>query len=971
MIGFFFAQSEYSLLDNSIKLEKLIKTASEYNYPFIALADNLLGGTVKFFELCAKYDVKPVIGVRLTNILLYAKNGEGYKNILKISTIKETENELTNEILKKYNRGIIAITYDIYDNVENKIKSYKDIYEDLFVGLQVQNQIGKKNIEDISIIAKKLKLLTLPINRTCYLNKDKKIVYEYLKKIDNKKSLNGDYYFKNKEELKDDFKNHMEVFDNTKKIIDLINFKIKKRQFSLPKYKTPNNIESPKYLYELCLMGLKKRLKGNMKVVNVYKERLTYELSVIGKMNFDDYFLIVWDFVKFAKNNKILVGPGRGSAAGSLVSYCLGITNVDPIKYNLVFERFLNPERISMPDIDLDFPDDKREEVIQYVANKYGKDHVCHIATFGRYQARMAIRDVARVMGLSSNKLAETIKHIKQFSSLEENLKNDNLLKLCEDDQIKELMKIALAIEGLPKHFSTHAAGIILSKEPLTNVIALNKGINDINQSQLEAVDLESLGLLKIDFLGLKNLTMIDKIASMIPNFDINNIPLDDYKTFLLLSNGDTNGVFQLESMGMRNVLRKLKPKVIEDVIAVLALYRPGPMAQIEDFIKRKNGEKFSYFHPDLENILKSTYGIIVYQEQIMKIASEFAGYTLGEADILRRAVSKKKEDVLINERKKFISKSTKKGYKKEEANEIYDYIVKFANYGFNRNHSVPYAIIAYQMAYLKANYQEFFMCVLLSSVIGSEESIRKYINEAREKRIIIQQPSINRSGLYFKVEARKIRFPLTAIRNIGNKAAQKIIVERENGYFKDFDSFKRRIEPSNQLLEALIYSGALDEFLLSKKEMIEYGDKSIFTKNLLGVIDKEKKEYLISELTIKEKEVLGFNLVYNPFLKYEKYMKEQNLLSIEFIDKLMVGKSIKVLGYFKKGKIIKTKTNEEMAFLTITNGQIEIECVIFPNVYEKLKKTLQYGIIYAVETTIELRNNNIQLVISKTELVN
>ncbi len=985
MLGFFYSQSEYSLLDNTIFLEDLVKKSKEYGYNFVALADNSMYGTFKFFKLCYENDIKPVIGLKAfiesdidlkTEILLYAKNNEGYKNLLKISTIINTSKDgfITFSELAPLKKNIIAISsgenniinkyimLGQYSEALNQARLYKNYFEDFYLGLQLQNISGEESANYLMDISSKEGIVLLPISKTSYLNKEDYLIYEYLKKIDNKKAPIGNFYLKKKEELIKEFENYPFVFANLDEVINNIDVRITKVKNSFPKFSTPDNISSNEYLKNLAYLGLKKRLNNDFKKLSIYQKRLNYELSVIDKMGFSDFFLIVYDFVKYAKKKGYNVGPGRGSAAGSLVSYCVGITNVDPIKYNLLFERFLNPERITMPDIDVDFPDDKREDVIKYVGEKYGNMHVCHISTFGRYQARMSIRDVARVMEMPNYRVDEVLKYIDSSLSIKENWKNESLILLSGDEQINNLLTIASKIEGLPKHTSTHAAGLILSSDPLTENVALDNGLNGLYQSQLEATDLEALGLLKIDFLGLKNLTIIRNVCDLIKDIDINKIPLDDSLTYELLSNAQTNGVFQLESEGIKKVLLKLKPSNIEDVIAVLALYRPGPMDQIDDYIRRKNGESFQYLHDDLKPILESTYGIIVYQEQIMQIASVFAGYSLGEADILRRAVSKKKHDVLENERLRFVNGALKKGYKESVGNLIYDYIVKFANYGFNRNHSVPYAIISYQMAYLKARYKKEFMSVLLTGVIGSQKQTEIYINECLSSNIKVYPPNINYSTNEYKVN-RGILFPLSVIKNIGIQTSKKIIDERENGLFTSFYDFKRRVDLPESIYEILIYSGAFDCFKITKKEMIENisVNQSDITKYMDGIIKPDYQEYPLLQLMSFEKEAIGFNLNYTILTIYKDFMRINKILSIGEAVKLKANTNARVIGVIKNIKEINTKSKEQMAFLTISDGCTDNECVLFPKFYKNLKNLLYYDIICVFEISTQTRDGKIQ----------
>jgi DNA polymerase-3 subunit alpha len=588
------------------------------------------------------------------------------------------------------------------------------------------------------------------------------------------------------------FKQYPELLENTNLISKKCNVEIEFGTFQLPKY--DENIDANLYLYELAMAGLKKRLLNIPNAnLNIYIPRLKKEYNTIVKMGFADYFLIVWDYIKYAKKNNIYVGPGRGSAGASLIAYCLGITDVDPIKYNLLFERFLNEERVTMPDIDIDFPDDERDKVIEYVGNRYGNGKVAHICTFGTFQVKLAINDTARVYKTPDSHLKQIMKHlnvqlnnVKTYQPLLQDLidNSKDLQQLIDEyDDIAQVLSVAAKIQGLPRNISTHAAGIIITKNNLVNYTALDKGLNNIYQTQFEASDLESLGLLKMDFLGLKNLTNISKTIDLIhqdnPNFVMPKEE-NDHAVYKMLANKDVVGVFQLESSGMSNVIQNLRTSNLNDIISALALYRPGPMEIIPTFIKRKFKEEIvTYPHNDLKEILEETYGTIVYQEQIMQIAVKFAGYTLGRADILRRAVSKKKKEVLEEERKSFVASSINNGYSKEVAENIYDYIVKFADYGFNKAHSVAYAKLAYQTAYLKCHYPTYYMSTLMTSFLGSSNDISNYYKEALRKNIPVYSPNINQSMQYFTSTNGGIMFPLTAVKGLGEVKARDLIAER------------------------------------------------------------------------------------------------------------------------------------------------------------------------------------------------
>lgn len=949
------------MLKNTIPLSVLVEKAKQGGYDFLALTDDNLHGMIQFFELAKQHHLKPIIGLKIecsidleqTGFLVYVKNEKGYQNLLSLLTIKG-DRILTFDDLIFYQEGLVFVTSGLDSMIDKLIQKemneqaysyllkFKQTFKDFYMGLCLDSFDQEFKIAPIlKKMSEKSKVDVLPIHQTSYLEKSDGDIYEALIKIDSEnheKIKDANYAFMDKDELEHLFLDYPDIFNELHKMVDKIEFTWKKPAFQMPIFPVKDGTPS-EYLRSLAILGLKKRLK---KIENpnesVYQNRLLYELDVIHNMGFDSYFLIVYDFVRYAKMNQILVGPGRGSSAGSLVAYCLGITDVDPITYDLLFERFLNPERITMPDIDLDFPDDKRDMVLKYVQEKYGKNHVVSIVTFGTFAVRSSIRDIARVMKIDPQRV----------NGIVNNIINDDIDPT--DEELIRLQKAAKKIEGLPRHKGTHAAGIILAEQDLTKYIPLQSGINDFYQSQLEQKDLESLGLLKIDFLGIRNLSIIDQVIQEIKkedeSFNLLEIPLDDQKTYELLSQAETNGIFQLESMGMRNVLKKLKPNQFEDIVALLALYRPGPMDQIDTYIRRRNHESFDYIHESLKPILEKTYGIIIYQEQIMRIANEFAGYTLAEADILRRAVSKKDRDTLEHERKRFIQKCKTKHHPEELAEIIYDYIVKFADYGFNRSHSVAYALVAYQMAYLKANYFPYFMTALLSNVIGNEQQTSDYLNEIKTYGIKVSPPSINKSSdtyIYFK---DSIYLPLNAIKSIGRLSVQKILEERKKALFKDYQDFKLRMkkEINEKNIEMLIHSGALDEFDLNHPTML--GNKQIDQAGYeLYITDYKMKIYEDDDFMTKsknEKEALGFNIIYHPLYAYEKLMKDKNYQPLSIMQKQ--DEAI-VLAFIKDQKTIKTKQGKPMMFVTLDDGTSQLEATLFSETYKKYQNNLHHDV--------------------------
>ncbi|MCR5232098.1 MAG: DNA polymerase III subunit alpha, partial [Acholeplasmatales bacterium] len=775
----------------------------------------------------------------------------------------------------------------------NKIKNIGG-----FIGYSSLNKPSYMKLNnDFIEYVKDFNIPIIPIHQLKYLNPEDSIIYEALKEIGGNPDKIGEF---------DDF-SFNEQPDINKVLEDFINsidLNLYQEKILLPKYPNTKGKDSYEYLVALCHKGLEKRGLYFKK----YLDRLNYELSIIHKMGYDDYFLIVWDFILYAKKNKILVGPGRGSAAGSLVSYCLGITEIDPLKYGLLFERFLNPERVTMPDIDTDFPDKDRDLVINHVKELYGELHVCNITAFGTFKIKSSVRELSRIFHIEQSRIDKIIDMIEKFGY-------EKLLTEYKDDELYNFLYVARGLENLPKHISTHAAGIILSNDSLDNIVPLGEGINGLLQSEFEASDLEAIGLLKMDFLGISNLTMISGMIKDIPGFSIEklrNIPLDDPKVYKMLRDGDTLGIFQMEKAGFRKALRELKPTTFNDVIAILALYRPGPMDNIPTYIERKEGKSFTYLHKDLEPILKETYGVIVYQEQIMQIAKVFAGYSLGEADLLRRAVSKKDASKLDSMREDFILRSVRLGYSRDIANQIYDLIYKFANYGFNKSHSVAYAMFAYQMAYLKANYFNAFMPNIMNNVISNTETLIDYIQYAKQRGLITEKPNINISTNRFVYKKNWVFMPLTSIFSIGESVVLPIVEERDkNGLFKSFDDFINRCNPSQSVIEALVYSGALDIFGKSKKSMLENSSKqdAIFLKHIKEAIIDES-EYDFNHLRDMEKKYIGLNLDYNLFKNAKPLYDKYRAISL---DKLSFNQKQYVIFSFSDMKEIKTKKGDLM----------------------------------------------------------
>ena len=993
-------ESHYSMNGSNISFPSLIRKAKELGFSSLALTDQKMHGVIDFYKSCMKENINPIIGLQIPiegtikdskNLcLLYAKNNKGYQNLLKISSLESYNDVVSLSEIKEHKEGIISIyisdnseLFEYYSNGRKNefmevLNTLNLIFDEYLISVSSDDKFNQF-FED----KKKL----VQVSKVMYLNQEDIIAFKTLKAIFNKST---DTLFQNQENLYfkafEENANYPNAVKNIEQITNSCSVEIDFNQVYLPAYPVKNNVSAKDYLRALTVKGLEMRLKGRQVNKKEYVKRINYELKIIDEMGYNDYFLIVWDFVKYAKSKKYLVGPGRGSAAASLVSYCLGITSIDSIQYDLVFERFLNPERITLPDIDIDLPDDKRDDVIQYVKNFYGQEKVASICTFGTFQAKSAIRDVARVLEIDGILLKQVVSHMEEKTSIKSVLEKKKELQLLveKDQRAKELVRTAMQIEGLNRNISTHAAGIIVGADDITKHSAIRPGINDMAQTQYEMGVLESLGLLKIDFLGLRNLSSIDSIVQLIEKnegkkIDIYSIPMDDKKTYELLRKVETVGVFQLESQGMKSLIGQMEMREFEDIVAVLALFRPGPMENIPSYIRRRHGkEKVTYPHPVLEEVLISTNGIIVYQEQILKIASLFAGYTYGQADVLRRAVSKKQRDVLEKERAHFVSMSLKQGHSKELSNQIYDYIVQFSNYGFNRAHSVAYGFVAYWMAYLKANYPTYFISVLTSSVIGSEATTRNYIYEAYKLNVRIIAPSVNVSTDIYEPYKDALVFPLLGIKNVGRKNVSSLLEERNKKKFTSYVDFIARTRGflNKRVLDSLIKAGALDEFKLSKRTMIErlegvvnFSDLGKFIKSDQFVLDP-LQEYSFEELEAFEKEVLGFNLTYSPLSKHQDYIQKHNLLVPSTISMEHMNKEVRVMAIISQFRKIKTKNNKEMAFVTMEDSYSKIDGVLFTNTYALYKDLLQKNEVYLIKGKIDERNGTIQLVIDKIHLM-
>jgi DNA polymerase-3 subunit alpha len=1041
--------SEFSLLDGACRIKDLISKAKNNNMPALALTDHgVMYGVIQFYKEAVANQIKPIIGCEVyvaphsrkdksngkkespSHLILLVKNKKGYQNLLQLVTKSFREGfyykpRIDKEILKEYSEGLIGLSACLKGEIPRMILqnnltkaqelalSYQEIFGKDDFYLEIQNNTMPEQIkvnQELIKLGHSLQIPLVATNDVHYINREDREAHDILLCIQtatnlddpNRMKLSTDeFYFNTPEEMQQHFADIPEALENTVKIAEKCNLEIDFRNAHLPNFNLPDGLTDNDYLRQLCYEGAKNKFKN---VDDIISKRLDYELDVIKKMGFATYFLIVWDFVNYAKNNRIMVGPGRGSAAGSLVAYCLNITSINPLDYNLLFERFLNPERISMPDFDIDFSYEGRGEVIEYVSKKYGRDKVSQIITFGTMAARAAIRDVGRALGIpygQVDKIAKLIPMdpkmtIEKALQLEPELKT----RMDNDPNIKKMIEISSKLEGLSRHASTHAAGVVLSREPLTNFVPLQLTSDGEISTQYAAEELESLGLLKMDFLGLRTLSVINNTLKIIrntreENIDINNVPLDDKEVYKLLSRGDCCGLFQLESSGMIDLVKRLEPKNIEDITALLALFRPGPLGSgmIDDFINRKKGKvEIKYLHPQLEPILRDTYGVIVYQEQVMQIASELAGFSLGQADILRKAMGKKVKEIMKKQNQLFLKGAVKNGIDKETAQEIFDLIAYFAGYGFNKSHSVSYAFISYQTAYLKAHYPVEYMAALLTSIMQNTDKVVKYIKECQNINLKILPPDINESLVDFTVVDRDtIRFGLAAVKNVGRAAIENIIQERtENGPFISLFDFCRRVDAktmNRRVVESLIKCGSFDSTGVKRSQLLSVLEKAIDLgheiqrekrngqTNLFALMGNDSEsqqhgnpplpeidEFSDQELLAMEKETLGFYLSHHPLEDYhDKLKKTINADSSQlqqFSDKTQLVLGGIITGMRKKT----TKHGNMMVYFVLEDLEGTVDVIVFPKTYEEYKEAIQEENIVIVEGRLDAAEFNIKI---------
>ncbi|WP_419958712.1 DNA polymerase III subunit alpha [Psychrobacillus psychrotolerans] len=1000
------------MLKSTIQLEQLIQKLKQNNAGAAAITNSRLYGLLPFWHALHAQQIKAVLGLTvnvqletgIVSLVLYAKDNNGYENLLKISSSIETREitVLPKRWLEAYKNGLVAVYKGESSTELELLSELQMIFGNGQFYLAIERPNGEKMEHEETIIqySEQLSIPITAFHMSRYIEKEDAFAYEVLNAMDQSLKMNDHTRLKpssdslhilSSEEWSEWFFDAQSWIENTERMLNSCNVSIEKSASIMPKYPLPETKNSKDYLRELCEEGLKKRIN---EITKPYVERLNYELSIINQMHYEDYFLIVQDFMRFSKQQNILTGPGRGSSASSLVAFSLNITDIDPLRYGLLFERFLNPERITMPDIDIDFADSRRMEVIQYVVKKYGQNYVSQIITFGTLSAKAAAREVARVFGFESTTLEAISSFIPAKPGITLKEAFDMSEKLREFIQTEEIRKkwfqVALALEGLPRNASTHAAGIVLSPVSLVDVIPIQSGHEDIYLTQWPMKEVEQVGLLKMDFLGLRNLTIIERILKIInygqtDPFKLGEIPLHDELTFQLLQQGDTTGVFQLESAGMRQALKQINPTKFEDVVAVNALFRPGPMDSIPLYAKRKAGQApVTYEHPILEPILKETYGIIVYQEQIMQIASKMAGFTFGEADLLRRAVSKKNREVLQSERVHFVQKAIQEGHSDQSATAVYDLIVRFADYGFPKSHAVAYSVISFQMAYLKAHFPVAFYSALLSIATGNQVKINELMMEMRQKDMVILAPSIFSSQRFFTVESGGIRFGLQAIKGVSHNFIQKLLQQRKERESQWEDIFELASDLSavyftRKNVEPLIKAGALDEFGYDRATLLSTLDAAVKYAELISPTEESdlfggdashfgKSKHIKSEpLPIMEKlqfekEVLGQYFSEHPTVSKKKMLNDK---LVDIWDVLQATKDIqvKIVGIIQDIKRIRTKKGEAMAFLTVQDDTGSLSVTLFPEEYAKFNALLKEQEMLVISGKSERRNGRSQII--------
>jgi DNA polymerase-3 subunit alpha len=1031
--------TEYSLLDGANRTAELFALAREYGMSAVGLTDHgNMFGALEFYRQGQASGIKPILGCELYvapgsrfdrssthgisdasyHLTVIAKDYQGYRNLIKLVTAGYLEGfyyrpRIDKELLAKHREGLIILSGCLSGEVLHHLahgheeharevaRWYKELMGEGHYYLEIQRHDldGEASFNEALLkLGRDLDIPLVATNDCHYLKAEDAEPHEILLCIQTGKTLNDpkrfafstpDFYFKSPREMAERFRDIAGAVEHTLAIAEMCNLRIPLGETHLPRYQVPAGYTLDSYLERLVYERLRQRLQMlerrgqrlTSEMIQVYEQRAAHELRVIQQMGYSGYFLIVWDFIDYAKRQGIPVGPGRGSAAGSLVAYALGITELDPLRYHLLFERFLNPERVTLPDIDIDFCQERRDEVIDYVTQKYGKENVAQIITFGTMMAKAVIRDVGRALDIPYGEVDRIAKLVpsRLNISLEDAIKEEPRLREIQQQggAMARLMNTAKALEGLVRHASTHAAGVVISPEPLSEYLPLYKGSKGEVVTQYAMEDIEHLGLLKMDFLGLRTLTVLHNTLRLINDshgmeITLEEIPLDDGKTYQLLSEARTFGVFQLESQGLRDILRKLKPSVFEDLIALVALYRPGPLGSgmIDDFIQRKHGKaKVEYLLPELEPILSETYGIIVYQEQVMQIASAIAGFSLGRADLLRRAMGKKKPEVMAEQREIFLKGAVEHGFDQKKAEELFELMAYFAGYGFNKSHSAAYALIAYWTAYLKAHYPRQYMAALLTSEVQNTDKVIRYINESRDMEIDILSPDVNDSYRDFRVVGEAIRFGLAAVKNVGDGAIEAIIDAREaGGPFASLFDFCQRVNlkvVNRRVVESLIKCGAFDTTGERRAQMMaslddyleaaqkrqrdrEEGQTSLFdeieepSQPMLRPRGPSLPEWEESQLLAYEKEVLGFYITGHPLARFARQLRLYTTANTQTLGDCRDGEKVSLGGMVFKVRLQTTRKGDRMAFVTLEDVQGQVDVIVFPEVYKEYSAALE-----------------------------
>ncbi len=1044
--------TQFSLLDGAIRLEDLFHWAKRYRLPAFAITDHgSMFGAVEFYQQAQSHGIKPIIGCEVYvapgsrfekstkgiseasfHLILLAQNPTGYRNLMKLVSAGYFEGfyyrpRVDKDLLRQHHEGLIALSACLQGEIPYCLSSgdfhkarlaaeeMKAIFPNRRFYLELQeNKIPeqKKVNAGLMEIARDLSLPLVATNDCHYLKREDAKAHEILlciqtgktlRDVDRMKFSTEEFFFRSAEEMEALFCYCPEALQNTVEIAERCNLELKLNELQFPQFQVPDGENLDSFLEKSAGKGLKERLMDaapRVRSEGFYSQRLQQELRMIQKMGFAGYFLIVADFIRYAKEKGIPVGPGRGSGAGSLVAYSLGITEIDPIAHGLLFERFLNPERVSPPDIDIDFCIEGREEVIQYVKNKYGADHVAQIITFGKMQARAVIRDVGRALDMpygEVDRIAKMIPNTLNITLADALDQEPRLQELGRNNpQVQKLLTLAQALEGLPRHASTHAAGVVIASSPLVEVVPLYRGQQNETVTQYPMKDVEKIGLIKFDFLGLKTLTMIADVIKRVglsrgEKVEIGKIPLDDHQTYALLGSGDTSGIFQLESSGMRDLVIRLIPERFEDLVALLALYRPGPLksGMVEDFIKRKLGKiPIDYEIPELKGILEETYGVIVYQEQVMQIATYLANFSLADADILRRAMDKKKSDEMAMQKKKFMEGAQRNKISAKKAEKLFDLMAKFAEYGFNKSHSAAYALIAYQTAYLKAHFPVEFMAALMSSEMGNADKILRYLNECREKGMEVLPPDVNESQQDFTAGEGKIRFGLAAVKNVGLAAIQSILSAREEkGNFRSLSDFCLQVDlrkVNKRVIESLIKCGAFDsigpsraQLLAGLEEAMEWSqgmerERSNPQIILFGVSQPEGRaeppfpvvpEWPESQRLAFEKETLGFYLTGHPLTRYADALQRLTTTNTQQIREISDGQEIVIGGVVNALKETTTRKGDRMAFLTLEDLQGVVEVIIFAELYKNSTLLLKSEEPVFIKGRVDAGDENVKIV--------